>query len=259
MADPRARYFRNLRRLRRSARRWSVLAGGLGGAAVVLTPYAGPGLPDAVWAGLAGASGVLTLWRWRDLRELAAQPAPEPLDPAVAAERTRAMIVAAVQRLPAGRGALAGVRRQRGRLGVRGTAAARPWARLDRASTTLSGLSGRLGGPAEAAVLEATVAERGLRDLAHRLVAVERALKFAPQDSRPALRDAHSGLLAQLTGGVEAYERLVAAAAGYLAEDGRVVTDHPATARLTEAADMLRHVAVGLAELRSSTGPVLRA
>ncbi|RQX21270.1 hypothetical protein DLJ57_26800 [Micromonospora chalcea] len=31
MADERARHFRRLRRLRNSARRWSVLAGGLGG------------------------------------------------------------------------------------------------------------------------------------------------------------------------------------------------------------------------------------
>ncbi|MGW5673216.1 phage shock envelope stress response protein PspM, partial [Micromonospora sp. NPDC003776] len=54
MADERARHFRRLRRLRRSARRWSVLAGGLGGAAAVLTPYAGLGLPDAAWAGAAG-------------------------------------------------------------------------------------------------------------------------------------------------------------------------------------------------------------
>jgi hypothetical protein len=254
MFDPRARHFRRLRRLRRSARRWSVLAGGLGGAAAVLTPYAGLGLPDAFWAGLAGACGAFAFWRWSDLRALAAQPAPEPPDPALAGEQARLRLVAAVQRLPAGRNALAEVRRQRARFNLRGSAAAGPWGRLDRASLTLGGLSGRLGGPAESAVLEAAVAERGLRDLAHRVSTVERALRFAPQDARPALEEAHGALVAQLTGGVAAYERLVAAAAGYVAEDGRAEIEHPATARLAEAADMLRNVAAGLAELRGLAG-----
>ncbi|MGW1449167.1 phage shock envelope stress response protein PspM, partial [Micromonospora sp. NPDC002411] len=75
MADERTRYFRRLGRLRRSARRWSVLAGGLGGAAAVLTPYAGLGLPDAAWAGAAGSAVALAAWRWIDVRALAAQPA----------------------------------------------------------------------------------------------------------------------------------------------------------------------------------------
>jgi hypothetical protein len=232
-----------------------VLAGGLGGAAAVLTPYSGIGLADAAWAGVAGASGALALWRWADLRRLAAQPAPPPPDPALAGDQVRERLVAAVQRLPAGRAALAEVRRQRARLGLRGSAAAGPWSRLDRASLTLAGLSGRLGGPAESAVLEAAVAERGLRDMAQRIVSVERALRFAPADSQPSLREARAALLEQLTGGVAAYERLVAAAAGYLAEDGRVLVDHPATTRLAEAADMLRHVAAGLAELRASAAP----
>jgi hypothetical protein len=198
---------------------------------------------------------VLALWRWADLRRLAAQPAPEPLDPALAGARARQRLVAAAERMPAGRTVLAEVRRQRARIGLRGSAAAGPWARLDRAALTLSGLSGRLGGPAESAVLEAAVAERGLRDMAQRLAAVERAMRFAPPDSRPSMTDARAALFEQLTTGVEAYERLVAAAAGYLAEDGRVLADHPSTARLAEAADMLRHVAAGLAELRAAAAP----
>ncbi|MEH1102480.1 hypothetical protein V6V16_25310, partial [Micromonospora sp. CPCC 205561] len=87
MADERTRYFRRLSGLRRSARRWSVTAGGLGGAAAVLTPYAGLGLPDAAWAAGAGGALVLAAWRWVDLRALAARPAPPPLDPAEAAAR----------------------------------------------------------------------------------------------------------------------------------------------------------------------------
>jgi len=231
------------------------MAGGLGGAAIVLTPYAGLGLADAFWAGLAGATGALAFWRWSDARALAAQPAPPPVDPALAGEQARQRLVAAVQKLPVGRTAINEVRRQRARLNLRGSAAAGPWGRLDRASLTLGGLSGQLGGPAESAVLEAAVAERGLRELAHRIASVERALRFAPPDTRPALIDAHTALVEQLEGGVGAYERLVAAAAGFVAEDGRMVTEHPATARLAEAADLLRHVAAGLAELRGVARP----
>lgn len=104
MADERARYFRELRRLRRGARRWTVLGGGLTGAAAVLTPYAGLGLPDAAWAGAAGSAVALAAWRWLDLRAHAARPAPPALDPAEAAARSRARLVAAVERLPAGQG-----------------------------------------------------------------------------------------------------------------------------------------------------------
>jgi hypothetical protein len=254
--DPRARYFRRLRRLRRSARRWSVLAAGLGGAAAVLTPYSGLGLPDAAWAAAAGGSIALAAWRWVDFRALAAEPAPPPLDPAAAGEQARAKLIAAVQRLPVGRSALDEVRRQQARFALRGSVAAGPWTRLDRASLTLSGLAGRLTGPGEPAVLEAAVAEQSLRDLAQRVASVEKALRFAPPDSRPALEEARRSLTEQLESGVVAYERLVAAAASYVAEDGRAATEHPAVSRLTEASDMLRGVAAGLAELRDLTEPM---
>ena len=45
--DERSRYFAKLRRLRRAARRWSVLAAGFGCASIVLTPYQGLGVADA--------------------------------------------------------------------------------------------------------------------------------------------------------------------------------------------------------------------
>ncbi|MFD2764635.1 phage shock envelope stress response protein PspM [Micromonospora eburnea] len=250
MADERARHFRRLRRLRRSARRWSVLAGGLGGAAAVLTPYAGIGLPDAIWAGAAGSTIAVAAWRWADLRALAATPAPPALDPAEAAARSRARLAAAVERLPAGPGVLAEVRRVRSRLALRGTTAARAWARLDRAASTLDGLSGRLTGLAEPAVREAAEADRSLRDLAARVAGVERALKLAPHGP---LAEVHGTLTAQLESGVSAYERLVVAAAGYVAEDARPTTEHPAAARLTEATDLLHGVASALAELRTPT------
>ncbi|MFG1951358.1 hypothetical protein [Micromonospora sp. NPDC048830] len=258
MADERARHFRRLRRLRRSARRWSVLAGGLTGTAAVLTPYAGLGLPDAAWAGAAGSTLVLAAWRWVDLRALAARPAPPALDPAEAAARSRARLVAAVERLPAGPGVLAEVRRARSRLALRGTGAAEPWARLDRAALTLGGMAGRLGGPAEPAVREATDADRSLRELAERVASVERALRLAPADARAPLAEAHRELAAQLEGGVAAYERLVVAAAGYLAEDARPSGEHVAATRLAEATDLLHGVASALAELRA-VGDPLRA
>lgn len=257
MADERARYFRRLRRLRGSARRWSVLAGGLGGAAAVLTPYAGLGLLDAVWAGAAGSAVAVAAWRWADLRALAAVPAPPALDPAEAAARSRARLVAAVERLPVGPGVLAEVRRVRSRLALRGTTAAQAWARLDRASLTLAGMATRLDGLAEPAVREAAEADRSLRDLADRVASVERALKLAPAPARGPLAEAHGALAAQLESGVVAYERLVVAAAGYVAEEARPsATEHPAATRLTEATDLLHGVASALAELRA-VGPPL--
>ncbi|SCL21788.1 hypothetical protein GA0070624_2396 [Micromonospora rhizosphaerae] len=258
MADERARYFRRLRRLRRSARRWSVLAGGLGGAAAVLTPYAGLGLPDAGWAGAAGSAIAFAAWRWIDLRALAATPAPPALDPAEAAARSRARLVAAVERLPVGPGVLAEVRRVRSRLALRGTTAAEAWARLDHAALTLAGMSGRLTGLAEPAVLEAAAADRSLRDLAGRVASVERALKLAPAEAQASLADSHRTLVDQLENGVSAYERLVVAAASYVAEDARPSTEHPAASRLAEATDLLHGVASALAELRA-VGDPLRA
>ncbi|MEH0840787.1 hypothetical protein V6U81_00125 [Micromonospora sp. CPCC 205711] len=256
MADERTRHFRRLRRLRRSARRWSVLAGGLGGAAAVLTPYAGLGLPDAAWAGAAGSAVALAAWRWIDLRALAARPAPPALDPAEAAARSRARLVAAVERLPVGPGVLAEARRLRSRLALRGTTAAEAWARLDRAALTLAGMAGRLTGLAEPAVLEAAAADRSLRDLAGRVASVERAVRLAPAESRARLAEAHRALLDQLETGVTAYEGLVVAAAGYIAEDAHPGSTDPAASRLTEATDLLHGVASALAELRAVGDPL---
>jgi hypothetical protein len=246
--DERTRYFRRLNRLRRSARRWSVMGGGLGAASVVLVPYAGIGIADAIWAGAAGASVALAWWRWSDLREQAALPAPPPPDPALSAQR----LTAAIERFPAGRTVLGEVRRRKDRYALRGSAITKPWDRLDRASTTLGSLAGRLTGPGEAAVLEAAVAERWLRDLGQRVASVERAIPLSPPDQRAALTESHAGLAGQFTEGVTAYERLVAAAASYVAEDGHPVAQskHPALSSLIDATDRLRGVAEGLAELK---------
>jgi hypothetical protein len=255
VADERTKHLRRLRRRRRGARRWSVLAGGFGGASAVLIPYAGLGLPDAFWAAAAGGSVVVALWRWRDFRELSALPVPPPADPALLAADLRRRLVAAVSSVPAGRTAVEELRRQRARLRFRGLAVAPAWQRLDRAAATLESLSGRLyGGPAESAILEAASAELALRDLAERAASVERALRLAPADSRDPLSAALGDLIRQFTDGVTAYEQLVAAAAGYVAEDGRSGAKYldSATVRLTDAADLLRGVSAGLAELRGT-------
>lgn len=246
--DERTKYFRRLRGLRNSARRWSVLGGGLTAAAAVLTPYQGIGVADAIWAGTAGASAALAWWRWSDHRQLAAEPAPPPPDPALAGQR----LAAVIERLPAGRTVLNEVRRQRGRYALRGSAIAQTWDRLDQASATMTGLAGRLTGPGEGAVLEAATAEQWLRDLGQRVASVERALPITPADGHAALAESHAALAQQFTEGVAAFERLVAAAASYVAEDGHPVADgkHPAFASLIDAADRLRGVADGLSELK---------
>ncbi len=258
MNDPRAKYFRQLHKLRRSGRRWSVRAGILVGATAVLVPYHGLGLVDAFWAAAAGGSTMVALWRVRDARELAAQPPPPELDPAYAGALARQRLVGMVERLPAGRGAIEEMRRQRALMAFRGSQVRPLWQRLDRAAQTLSGLAGRLGGPAESALLEAAVAERSLRDLAGRTASVEKGLAVAPPgESRSALAEAHGALMTELTSGVQAYEHLVAAAAGYVAEDGRTTLHSPAVNRLAEATDMLRGFARGLSEVRTIVSPTV--
>ncbi|OJF15121.1 phage shock envelope stress response protein PspM [Couchioplanes caeruleus] len=250
--DERTRYFRRLKRLRGATRRWSVIGGGLTAATAVLTPYAGIGVADAAWAASAGASVALAWWRWSDHRQLAATPAPPAPPPALPGQR----LVAAVERFPAGRQVLQEVRRHRNRYAVRGSAVAQAWDRLDRASTALTGLTGRLTGPGEGAALEAAVAEQWLRDLGQRVASVERAFPLTSEDGRAALEQSHESLANQFTEGVTAYERLVAAAASYVAEDGHPVTgQHPALTSLIDATDRLRGLAEGLSELKRPSAP----
>jgi hypothetical protein len=252
MVDARAKHLRLLRRRLSGARRWSALAGVFGGASAILVPYAGLGLPDAAWVAGTGGAVVLALWRWREYREVAALPVPQPTDPAEAASAMRRKIVAAVSSFPAGQTAIDEVRRQRSRMRYRGLAVAPLWQRLDRAALTLAGIADRLDGVAAGPRLEAATAEHTLRDLVERTASVERALRIAPEGSCESLGAAHAELMGQLSEGVTAYEHLVAAAAGYIAEDGRSGAKYldSATMRLTDATDLLRGVSAGLAELR---------
>jgi len=248
MLDPRGRHLRRLRRLKRSARRWSVAAGVTFGASVVLVPYRGLGWPDAIWTALAGGSAAVAWWRFSDRRELAALPVPEPV--ALPSSEPLRQLHAAVSRFPAGKSALAELRRLQSRTRVRGSSVVPAFQRLDSASRTMVGLAGRLGPAASTAVLDAAAAEQSLRDLGERTAAVERGVHLDRDDA--ALAAAHADLLRQFTEGVGAYEKLVAAAAGCVAEDGRTNVDSSSLYRLREATDLLRGMAEGFASFRAA-------
>jgi hypothetical protein len=247
MASDRTKHLKRLRKLHRSARGWSVRAGLLTGATAVLVPYSGLGLPDAFWASAAGGAIAVTVWRWLDYRTFRALPVPPEPDPMLAGALARDKLVGLVERLPAGRAAVAEFDRQRESFKLRGLTVVEPWRRLDRAAAMLSGLVGRLGPAAESAVLDAAVAERQLRDLAQRCASVERAMKLGPAGDN--LRPAHLALTSQLEQGVAAYEQFVTAAAGCVAEDTAAVGS------LADATAFLRGVAEGLADLRTPPQP----
>lgn len=246
MRDERARHIRRLRRSRASARRWTAVAGGLLGAAVVVVPYQGLGPWDAVWAGLAGGTAALAWWRWADHRELAAGPLPDPPDPALAGDRW----LSAISQLPGGHGIAEQVRRARTRGALRGSPAAQAWERLDRSARSLRELAGRLGGAEREVAAEADGVERGLRELTNRIAGLEEALRLAPAEAHPPLQELHADHVAQLEQGVAAYEQFVVASARYLSESSRASGADDALAGLTDATDRLRGVTDGFAELR---------
>jgi hypothetical protein len=241
--DAREKHLKRLRRLRRSARGWSVRAGLLVGATAVLVPYRGLGWPDAIWAALAGGSVAITGWRWADFRELSAQPVPEPV---IAGPQIGDKLTAAVRRFSVGRTMIDEVDRQRALSRYRGLSVADAWRRLDRASLMLSGLTGRLGPAAESAVLDAAVAERTLRELCERTAVVERTMRLG-SSAGDQLRPAHQALVTQLEAGVTGYEQFVAAAAGCVAQEGTGVS-----ASLADATAFLRGMSEGLGDLKTA-------
>jgi hypothetical protein len=199
---------------------------------------------DAGWAAAAGGSAVLACWRWADYRAYAARPAPAAdANPVIA--RVEAFLVG----LPGGRELVSGLRRHVERGPLRGSAVAPGWARLDRAAAILSNLAPRPSSPVEAAMLEAAAAERGLRQLAKRTAGLERGRSYVGQDD--SFNRSLAALVSQFEQGVQAYEDLVGAAVACAVEEGRATPDHQSLLRLTEAADLLRGVAQGFAELRA--------
>lgn len=248
-ADPRSRHLRRLRRLRGASRRWTVSAGALTGAAAVFVPYAGLGIADAFWAAAAGGSAVLATFRWLDYRREAALPVPAVDEPGSGSGLGRLL-----QSHPIGRALAEEWRQRQERLAFRDSAAAEAWQRLQSASTAMESLAGRLPPSASESVTEGLAVERALRDLAYRIVDVERGLAAAPPDARESLDQARHALTAQLAEGVDAYQRLVAAVAECVAEGARTPDNHAAQ-RLTEATDRLAGLARGLGELRDLRTP----
>jgi hypothetical protein len=245
--DERAYHIRQLRRLRASARRWSVTAAGLVGVTAVVVPYQGLEAWNAIWAGLAGAAVAMAGWRWADHRALAVQPVPDPPDPALAGDRW----LATIAQLPGGHGVAEHIRRARTRGALRGSPAAAAWERLERSSRSLQEIAGRLAGPEREAVGEANSVERQLRQLTSQIAGLEEALRHAPAEARRPLQELRDDHLTQLQDGVAAYEQYVVAAAGYLAESERANgRADDALTGLAAATEQLRGVTEGFAELR---------
>jgi hypothetical protein len=244
--DPRAVHLRRLRSLRSGARGWTVWAAAATGAAAVAVPYAGIGALDILWAGAAGGSAALAALRWRDYRALLRTPVPLPGPAPEPLARRLAPLVG-----PVLTPMLAAVAERPHRVSVRRGSAAAPAAqRLNQAAKALPPLLTRLGPHAADTGREAAGAHAGLRDLAGRIGAVEKAIPVAPADGRASLAEARSRLVGQLEAGVQAYERLTAAAAECVAASVPG-GDRLAVARLTEAAERLAGLAQGFTELRT--------
>ncbi len=227
---------------------WTVWAGIFGGAAAVAVPYAGLGAPDIGWAGAAGGAITFSVLGWREHRRLAAAPVPPPAPHRPPAQRIARRLGPLV-----GPALTAIVDRPR-RIPVRRSSAAAPAVnRLNDASRTLPQILDKLGPGAGDTAREAAGAHAALRQLAVRITVVEKTLPLSPAESRDGLLDVRAGLVAQLDQGVEAYERLGAAAAECVAAMARG-GDTVAISRLTEATFALRGLAQGLTEIKDQNG-----
>ncbi|MDQ6874702.1 MAG: hypothetical protein M3042_06515 [Actinomycetota bacterium] len=217
--DPLVRHQRAVRRAETALRHRMVAAAALAGAAAILVPYAGLGLPDVGW--VAAAAGCAT-------------------SAALAARRLRMLrLDVPLPALP------------------RRSSAARPGIdRLARAAGALRGILARLGPLTGDTVTEAAAAERFLRDLAARVDAIESALPIAPAEDAAGLWEARQLLLGRLAEGTDAYERLVAVAAHCLAAGSAgplgAAPDLFALRRLEEATDRLRGLAAGWHEVHGA-------
>ncbi len=212
--DPVLRYERAVRRAQDVARRRTITAAGLTGAAAILVPYSGLGLLDVGWVAASAATTTSAVLAVRRAKHLRAQipPARPP----------------------------------------RLSSAARPGVdRLARAARALRGVLARLGSAAADTAHEAAAAERALGDVAGQVDAIETALTVAPAETHAGLLEGRAVLLARLDEGTLAYERLVAVAAECLAANASGHADAFARRRLDEATDRLRGLAAGWHEVHS--------
>ncbi len=231
--EPAARHRRRLLRARASARCSTVVAATSTGAAAVLVPWHGVGGPDAFWVALTAGTLTGAVLSWQRVRRLLGTPPPPTLPRHGSAARPM------MDRLATARSALATVLRS-------------------------------LGAVAGDTAADAAAAERSLAELAGRVAALEAALACAPPTAVGGLLEARAMLLGSLESGVRAYEDLVAAAAGCVAASaqgygaasaqGYRASADPCTpsARLTESADRLRGITIGLTELMSPALPPQR-
>lgn len=244
LTDPRARHLRKLRRRLRSARTWTVWASTFGGAALVAVPYAGLGWPDIFWAGTAGGSLAVALFRWSDYRSVKALPVPEPVPQRPASERITKALAPVV-----GPNIVNLFDRPR-RISVKPISAAAPAAyRLNSVARRLPELLGRLGPHAGDTAREAAGAHEALREVAIRVNVIEKTLPVVPPESRASLLAARADLVSQLDDGAVAYEQLASAAAECVAALARG-GDKLAVTRLTEAGDKIAGLAKGLVEVK---------
>jgi hypothetical protein len=252
--DPRVQHLRAIHRRLAGARKWSVTAAAVTGSALVALPYAGIGAPDIAWAGAAGGSLAVAVWRWRDYRALAAQPVPAslPAGPALSLGQRMAPLVRVAPMFGPVLGPL--IDRPRRIVVPSSSPAADAARRLNAAAAVLPQLLTRLGEHAGDLGAESDAALQALRDLAARLSLVERSLRVVAPDARDTVLAARGVLVARFDEGVTAYERLASAAAecvAALSRGGEEAAlsrggDGTAAARLTEAAEALAGLAHGL-------------
>jgi hypothetical protein len=233
-----------------------VISAAAAGATSVLVPYAGIGLPDVGWVAFTTGAITLTVFRWRAYVGARAEPVPDPAPPALTGLRAFPFSGAAGPLSPA----IAAIGRAAGwalsTTRIPSSSAVRePARRLDRASRALHPLLPRLGPDVGDPGRDVQDAERVLRDLVGRVVAVEGTFKVLPPESAGPLVEARDGLVRRLDEGVQAYERLVGAAAecvaAQTATDTADGTHMLAIRRLEEAAETLSGLAAGLTELRT--------
>jgi hypothetical protein len=122
--------------------------------------------------------------------------------------------------------------------------------RLADRERVLADLVSHLGDAAADTRAVAADAAAGLRALADRITAVDRARDGAPRASRPGLDAALAVLLQRLDDGVISYEALVVAAADAVSASATFQAGDPVlAARLTDATDALAGLAAGLRDV----------